>query len=118
MLNQTTYQNNSCYLCKNEDLEKVPGSVRDYPNVNILKCKKCGLVFLDSFKHIDETYYENSRMLTEANLSLDKWTKENYEQNKCRAKDLTSSVIRRCSSFIDLIESFCFVISNSSDCLL
>ena len=94
-MSKVTICPNRCYLCNNETLDQVEGSVRDYPHLKILKCGKCGLVFLDSFAHIDETYYENSKMLTEASLSLDKWAKENYEQNDSRAKALTPSIINK-----------------------
>lgn len=94
-MNQTTYQNNKCYLCNCKDIVQIEGTIRDYSNLKILKCTNCGLVFLDSFNHIDEIYYENSKMLSEAKLSLDKWSKENYEQNDSRAKALTSSIINK-----------------------
>jgi len=94
MQKKITYQNN-CYLCKDSEIEELEGTVRDYPHLKILKCKKCGLVFLDNFDHIDETYYENSKMLSEAHLSIDKWMKENYTQNKQRAEWLTPLLINK-----------------------
>jgi 2-polyprenyl-3-methyl-5-hydroxy-6-metoxy-1,4-benzoquinol methylase len=82
----------NCYLCNSTNFIKVKGTVRDYPYLNILKCKECGLVFLDSFDHIDETYYENSRMLSEAHLTIDNWEKENFEQNNLRAKRIENLI--------------------------
>jgi 2-polyprenyl-3-methyl-5-hydroxy-6-metoxy-1,4-benzoquinol methylase len=52
----------SCYLCKNEKYEIVEGKVRDVPNLKILKCTNCGLVYLENFNHIQEGYYENASM--------------------------------------------------------
>jgi len=87
MSSKITYRNNECYLCKSKELIEVDGSVRDYEDLKILKCDNCGLVFLDSFDHINDVYYENSKMLSEAHLTIDKWVKENYAQNKKRAEE-------------------------------
>ena len=84
-----------CYLCECENIQELKGSVRDYPHLKILKCKDCGLVFLDNFDHISDVYYENSKMLSDANLSVDKWEKENYNQNKLRAKLLSSIAVNK-----------------------
>lgn len=51
-----------CYLCGSEKYEEVQGKVRDNNKLKILKCSNCGLVFLDSFDHINETFYNNSQM--------------------------------------------------------
>jgi len=87
MSSKITYQNNACYLCGSKEIEQVDGSVRDYKHLKILRCDNCGLVFLDNFDHISEVYYENSKMLSDAHLTIDKWVKENYSQNKKRAEE-------------------------------
>ena len=51
-----------CYLCSAKEFERVKGKVRDLPDMPILKCKRCGLVFLANFNHIDEQFYEESKM--------------------------------------------------------
>jgi cyclopropane fatty-acyl-phospholipid synthase-like methyltransferase len=66
-----TMKNTKCYLCQGKTLTQVKGSVRDMPDLKILKCDSCGLVFLESFDHIDENYYESSNMFIK-----DKDTKE------------------------------------------
>lgn len=53
-------KNTSCLLCKSADIELIHKKTRDNPNVNVLKCKKCGLVFLDSKPAAN--FYENSLM--------------------------------------------------------
>lgn len=53
-------ENTSCMLCKSADIELIHKKTRDNPNVNVLKCKKCGLVFLDSKPAAN--FYENSLM--------------------------------------------------------
>ena len=95
MSRKTIYQNNSCYLCDSENLERLEGTVRDYPSLHVLKCKDCGLCFLDSFDHIDDVYYENSHMLSEAHLSIEKWRKENLSQNQKRASSLKSVALNK-----------------------
>ena len=51
-----------CYLCGGAELNKRPGSVRDRSELEILECASCGLVFLSSFEHIKDGFYENSKM--------------------------------------------------------
>jgi 2-polyprenyl-3-methyl-5-hydroxy-6-metoxy-1,4-benzoquinol methylase len=49
-------------LCHGNEFEQVDGKVRDLPELAILKCRNCGLIFLESFDHIEETYYADSKM--------------------------------------------------------
>ncbi|MBU4027174.1 class I SAM-dependent methyltransferase [Patescibacteria group bacterium] len=51
-----------CYLCGGTEFNKRPGSVRDNLELEILECASCGLVFLSSFDHIRNGFYENSQM--------------------------------------------------------
>ncbi len=51
-----------CYICSNSAFDRVKGKVRDIPEMHILRCRSCGLVFLETFDHIDDSFYENSRM--------------------------------------------------------
>ncbi|HDY87947.1 MAG TPA: class I SAM-dependent methyltransferase [bacterium] len=51
-----------CYLCGNTGFDKRPGSVRDNPELQILECASCGMVFLSSFDHIRDSFYEDSGM--------------------------------------------------------
>ncbi len=53
-----------CYLCGGTEFNKRPGSVRDNPELEVLECASCGLVFLSSFDHIRDGFYENSEMPT------------------------------------------------------
>lgn len=56
--------NLKCYLCGHGEFERVEGKVRDIPEMAILMCKNCGLVFLESLDHISSSFYEESKMLT------------------------------------------------------
>jgi len=51
-----------CYLCGGTKFNKRPGSVRDRPELEVFECASCGLVFLSSFDHIRDGFYENSGM--------------------------------------------------------
>lgn len=51
-----------CYICANNTFERVKGKVRDMPSMRILRCKKCGLVFLANFNHINDKFYQSSMM--------------------------------------------------------
>ncbi|MDY0321753.1 MAG: class I SAM-dependent methyltransferase [Arcobacteraceae bacterium] len=51
-----------CHLCGSEDLKYRQGSVRDNKDLKILECNECGLVFLSSFSHITNQFYEESNM--------------------------------------------------------
>ena len=51
-----------CYLCSGTEFNQRPGSVRDNPELEIFECASCGLVFLSSFDHIKDGFYENSEM--------------------------------------------------------
>jgi SAM-dependent methyltransferase len=51
-----------CYLCEGNDFRIRPGTVRDNPELQILECISCGLVFLSSQSHIHENFYQNSGM--------------------------------------------------------
>lgn len=60
-----------CHLCNSEAIESVQGRVRDRPEVAIRRCTECGLVFLDSFSHVHDSFYEAD--YTEENHSTLDW---------------------------------------------
>ena len=51
-----------CYLCGAGSPAELPGRVRDNARLKVLECRKCGLVFLSSFSHINSGFYEESGM--------------------------------------------------------
>ena len=53
---------NKCYICGDTEYNKRTGSVRDKPELEVFECVSCGLVFLSSFDHIRNGFYENSQM--------------------------------------------------------
>jgi len=50
--------------------------VRDRSELEILECTSCGLVFLSSFAHICEKFYENSNMHGSEVLDIHAWLDE------------------------------------------
>ena len=52
----------NCYLCKNKSNTIIKNRVRDREDIKVLKCDKCGLVFLDKNDHIDNIFYEQGGM--------------------------------------------------------
>ena len=65
-----------CYLCGGTKFKKRPGSVRDRPELEIFECASCGLVFLSSFDHIKDGFYENSEMHGKDALDIQTWIRE------------------------------------------
>lgn len=66
-----------CYLCGGKEFKKRLGKVRDNHKLDVMECISCGLVFLSSFSHIHEEFYEFSKM-HEGDISkdMDTWIKE------------------------------------------
>ena len=58
-----------CYLGGEKKFDPVKGKVRDLPGMPILKCRRCELVFLENFDHIDDRFYEESRMCEKEPIS-------------------------------------------------
>lgn len=50
----------SCYICENEKYTIRDGKCRDSDTIKIYECSECGLVYLSSFEHINEEFYEKN----------------------------------------------------------
>lgn len=87
--------NKNCFLCGNSDIELFHKGTRDNKNIDVLKCKKCGLVFLSSFEHIHNEFYENSGMYKKDNLKIQKWREITYEDDTRRANMLKKTIERK-----------------------
>jgi len=64
-------ENKKCYLCSGEEHKKREGKVRDLDNVDVLECQNCSLVFLSSFSHMKDDFYQNGDM--HSKIELEKW---------------------------------------------
>ena len=72
----------NCYLCGSDNYEVIHKGVRGAEDVNVLKCKQCGLVRLDKFITDDnEKFYEESGMWKSNNMA------SNVEQARIDAEE-------------------------------
>ena len=55
-------KNNKCYICGSSNLSDTGYTLRDSDKLRVLKCNDCSLMFLSSFYHIDENFYEDGKM--------------------------------------------------------
>ncbi|MCX8022711.1 MAG: class I SAM-dependent methyltransferase [Syntrophorhabdaceae bacterium] len=81
----------SCYLCENRKFKKRDGKVRDKPELEILECTECGLVFLSSFDHISDDFYEDSSM-HENDISIEGWLRETTCDDERRVEYLARTI--------------------------
>ncbi|MGG7153641.1 class I SAM-dependent methyltransferase, partial [Clostridium neonatale] len=78
-----------CYLCGNSEIEIIHKGTRDNPNIDVLECKKCGLVFLSSFDHIKDEVYEESEMHEEKKeLDIEKYREQTKDDDIRRVESL------------------------------
>ena len=84
-----------CYLCGSNQHIKREGTVRDKPNLDILECSDCGLVFLSSNKHISEKHYKDSGMHNDEDITVDTWLKETMIDDKRRYDFLKDKIINK-----------------------
>jgi 2-polyprenyl-3-methyl-5-hydroxy-6-metoxy-1,4-benzoquinol methylase len=84
-----------CYLCGCTEFNKRPGSVRDNPNLKILECTSCGLVFLSSFDHIRDDFYKNSEMHDKEVPKVQTWLNDTAQDDNRRFSYLKSVLPNR-----------------------
>lgn len=81
-----------CILCGKRDADKIHDGTRDNQNINVLKCKHCGLVFLDRWNELFQSgggYYEESHMHDdEPEESFEQWIELTREDDMRRAEAL------------------------------
>jgi 2-polyprenyl-3-methyl-5-hydroxy-6-metoxy-1,4-benzoquinol methylase len=51
-----------CYLCGGDRIRDEADRVRDNDAIKVLACRDCGLIFLSSFSHLKDGFYEHSGM--------------------------------------------------------
>lgn len=81
-----------CYLCGCNEFEKLEGKVRDNPELEVLQCKNCSLVFLSSFDHICECFYEDDGMFGGESINAKKWLKQTEDDDKRRYNFLKKEI--------------------------
>lgn len=80
-----------CYLCGSTEKEIQHGRVRDSKDIKVLKCRSCGLVFLSSFKHINNGFYESSGMLN-GKVDIQKYRNDSKKDDLRRVKYLKEKI--------------------------
>lgn len=81
----------NCYLCHGSRFRRRPGKVRDASRLKVLECVSCGLVFLSSFAHIKEGFYENSGM-HDTGWDLARWRRESSPDDQRRFEYLKARI--------------------------
>jgi len=82
----------NCYLCSSTHFKPRKGQVRDNPELEILECQSCGLVTLNSLKHIRANHYEDSGMHGEEPGSMESWLNATLADDQRRFEMLRSSL--------------------------
>jgi len=85
----------NCYLCSEQQFTGRKGSVRDAPQLRILECAACGLVFLDSSEHIRAGHYADSGMHGDELPAIDAWLRECASDDRRRFEALRDEIANR-----------------------
>lgn len=86
--------NKKCYLCNNTEINIIHNGTRDNPNIDVLECPKCGLVFLSSFDHIKDEIYEESEMHEEKKELNIGYYREKTKQDDIRRVETLKELIK------------------------
>ncbi|PID23311.1 class I SAM-dependent methyltransferase [Sporosarcina sp. P7] len=73
-----------CYLCGSQQLFVRHDKVRDSDEIKVMECSKCNLVFLSSFNHIEDGFYEESGMLY-GRVNLKTYRNNSFKDDERRA---------------------------------
>jgi 2-polyprenyl-3-methyl-5-hydroxy-6-metoxy-1,4-benzoquinol methylase len=87
--------NLNCYLCGADKPTVIRTKLRDIDNVMVLQCQSCGLVFLSSFDHINNTFYQKSMMHGINKPDFDKWADETLKDDMRRFSALKNNMINK-----------------------
>lgn len=81
-----------CYLCSCEDSKVRHTRVRDNDKISVLECTNCGLVYLSTFNHISNVFYEESGMINGV-VNLDVYRKNSHIDDSRRACELNAKIL-------------------------
>lgn len=81
-----------CYLCDSSELELFKKGNRGNSEIDILLCQACGLHQLNSFSHISDDYYRDSKM---HNNNYDLWNKICMLDDDRRTNTLKSAFLSK-----------------------
>ena len=76
-------ENKKCYICGSSEIEDTGYSLRDDESIKVLRCKRCSLVFLSSFEHINKDFYKDGKMHS-GNFDHKRWLEASYDDDRRR----------------------------------
>lgn len=76
-------ENKKCYICGSSEIEDTGYSLRDDETIKVLRCKRCSLVFLSSFEHINKDFYKDGKMHS-GNFDHKRWLEASYDDDRRR----------------------------------
>ena len=82
-----------CSLCGSENNKIIHMGVRDNPNIDVLRCQNCGLVFLSDMSQITDNFYQDGGMHTEQDDAeiFTKWRENTYADDLRRASMISAN---------------------------
>jgi 2-polyprenyl-3-methyl-5-hydroxy-6-metoxy-1,4-benzoquinol methylase len=84
-----------CYLCNNSDFSIRKGAVRDDPILQVCECTNCGLVTLNSLRHIQAGHYEDSGMHGGDLPSIESMLRSADRDDQRRFEMLKAAIVNR-----------------------
>jgi 2-polyprenyl-3-methyl-5-hydroxy-6-metoxy-1,4-benzoquinol methylase len=86
-----------CYLCEGTQISVHAETVFKAPNLIVLKCSSCGLIFLSSHEHINEDYYQDSGMHQDDTdlFEIESWLKDTERDDERRYQFLKMSLMNK-----------------------
>jgi len=81
-----------CSLCGSDKIKMRFDRVRDRNDIKVLECEKCTLVFLSSFEHISDEFYEDSGMMN-GKVNIKKYRQQSIVDDRRRYNDMKNKII-------------------------
>ncbi len=78
----------NCYLCGSTDAEIIHRGTRDNPKIDVMKCNRCGLVYLSESMHEIDDFYKYSGMWGGKQVPIEALRNETYEDDYRRFKEI------------------------------
>ncbi|MGE7690584.1 class I SAM-dependent methyltransferase [Lysinibacillus sp. NPDC097214] len=81
-----------CSLCGSDKIKMRFERVRDRSDIQVLECEQCTLVFLSSFEHISNEFYEESGMMN-GKVDIKNYRQQSIVDDRRRFNDLKNKII-------------------------
>jgi len=82
--------NEECRLCKSKNIITIKHGVRDNSEIDVFKCKNCGLEFLSQNAQPDNNFYEKGGM--HSAYSVERWFQSTFADDKRRSENLSKII--------------------------